>query len=116
MTEARRPGATGEAVAGEVLRVMAFMLSSAKLLASEPKSYGPYRLIDAAGRLGQALERCGLADDSVKALSVEIERQKYYGLEDEAETAVFLDRVLEMAAGAMKRPGAAPDGDKPGYL
>jgi len=109
VTEAQRPG-----VAGEVLRVMTFMLSSAKLLGSEPKSYGPYRLIDAAGRLAQAMERCGLADDAVKALGEEIEKERYYGLEDEAETAAFLDRLLGMAVGAMKRPGAAPEGDKPG--
>lgn len=89
--------------ARETLKLMTFMLSSAKLLATEPKSYGPYRLIDAAGRLAEAMEKCGLADDAVRALGEEIEKEKYYGLNDEAEVAAFLDRVLEIAAAGMRR-------------
>ncbi len=101
MTEVSEPGA----VAREGLRVIAFLLSSARLLGSEPKSYGPYRLVDAAGRLAEALSRCGLADEAIRAIGEEIEKEKYDGLEDEAEVAAFLDRLLEIARAAMGRPG-----------
>lgn len=92
------PEADRARLAREVFKVMTFMLSAAKLLADEPKDYGPFRLIDAAGRLADALERCGFADEAIKAVGREIEREKYYGLNDEGEIRVYLDRILALMA------------------
>ncbi len=84
-------------VAREIFKVMVFMLSSAKLLAKEPKEYGPFRLIDAAGRLAAAMASCGLADEPIKALGEEIDKERDYGLDTEEDIARFLDRVLAVA-------------------
>lgn len=85
------------AVVPEVYKVIVFMLSSAKLLGKEPKEYGPFRLIDAAGRLAAVMVKCGLADEAVQALGDEIEKEKDHGLDTEEDIARFLDRVLALA-------------------
>ncbi len=82
----------------EVYKTMTFILTAAKTLVDEPKDYGPFRLVDAVGRLAQVLVRTGYADDAVRAMAEEIEHEKYYGLKDETELLLFLDKLLEKAA------------------
>ena len=101
----RAAGVAGPAPAEtrEMLQVVAFMLSAAKLLFREPKEYGPYRLIDAASRLAGALENAGLAGATISAARAEIEEEKYYGLNTERDITDLLDRLLPMIQDGMVR-------------
>lgn len=90
-------------VPADMLHVLGFMLTAAKLLHREPKDYGPYRLLDAASRLSYALEQTGLGSAVTRAVGEAIEREKYYGLNTGAEIAELVDQLLPLITGAVAR-------------
>lgn len=87
----------------DMLHVLGFMLSAAKLLYREPKDYGPYRLLDAASRLAYALEQTRLGSATTRAVGEAIEREKYYGLNTQAEIAGLVDQILPLITGLVAR-------------
>jgi len=52
----------------QIVDLLGFLLTSAQGLFDEPKSYGPLRLVDAAGRLLEISADAGLNDDFLNSI------------------------------------------------
>ncbi|MGB3906688.1 MAG: DUF6092 family protein [Anaerolineae bacterium] len=57
----------------ELLLLVGFLLTSAHGLVDEPRSYGPTRLLDAAGRLLAMMDERGMLDGSLREIRAEID-------------------------------------------
>jgi hypothetical protein len=85
--------ASTEEVRDELLLLIGFLLTSAHGLFDEPKSYGPARLLETAGRLLDMMEEQGMLDDSLREVKAAIENERYGPMDEEA----FPDRVDDLA-------------------
>lgn len=74
---------TTEDLTGELLLLIGFMLTSAHGLVDEPKSYGPARLVEAAGRLLDMMEERGMLDDSLKEIKGIIDHERFGPMDEE---------------------------------
>ena len=74
---------TTEDLTGELLLLIGFMLTSAHGLVDEPKSYGPARLLEAAGRLLDMMEERGMLDDSLKEIKGIIDNERFGPMDEE---------------------------------
>jgi hypothetical protein len=74
---------TTEDLTGELLLLIGFMLTSAHGLVDEPKSYGPARLVEAAGRLLDMMEERGMLDDSLKESKGIIDHERFGPMDEE---------------------------------
>jgi hypothetical protein len=74
---------TTEDLTGELLLLIGFMLTSAHGLVDEPKSYGPARLVEAAGRLLDMMEERGMLDDSLKEIKGIIDNERFGPMDEE---------------------------------
>jgi hypothetical protein len=74
---------TTEDLRDEMLVLVAFMLTSAHGLVDEPQSYGPARLLEAAGRLLDMLEEQGILDDSLKEIKGIIDDERFGPMDEE---------------------------------
>lgn len=74
---------TTEDLTGELLLLIGFMLTSAHGLVDEPKSYGPARLVEAAGRLLDMMEERGMLDDSLKESKGIIDNERFGPMDEE---------------------------------
>jgi hypothetical protein len=74
---------TTEDLTGELLLLIGFMLTSAHGLVDEPKSYGPARLVEAAGRLLDMMEERGMLDDSLKGIKGIIDHERFGPMDEE---------------------------------
>ena len=89
---------------------LSFLVSSAHLCVDEPKTYGTFRLIDAACRLiGLALESGGLVDDQfLREFKEDAYKGKLLMMRDEEGYFQFLeDATQKMAVEMKRRAGAA---------
>ncbi len=59
----------------ELLLLVGFLLTSAHGLMDEPASYGPIRLLDAAGRVLSMMDGRGMLDGSLREIGGEIDRE-----------------------------------------
>jgi hypothetical protein len=84
--------ATTDELKGEMLLLVGFMLTSAHGLIDEPASYGPSRLLEAAGRVLDMMEEHGLLDDSLKEIKRAIDDERF-GPMDEEDFAAKLDQL-----------------------
>ena len=77
-----------------------WLLSSARGLLDEPLRYGPMRLLDAACRFGEYLQRRGLAEAPVARVLDGLRQQREKGSTGYAEMGEALDAALgELARG-----------------
>ena len=53
----------------QIIDLLGFLLTSAHGLFDEPKSYGPLRLVDAAGRLLEISADAGINDEFLNSIS-----------------------------------------------
>ena len=74
---------TTEDLTGELLLLIGFMLTGAHGLVDEPKSYGPARLVEAAGRLLDMMEERGMLDDSLKEIKGIIDHERFGPMDEE---------------------------------
>jgi hypothetical protein len=74
---------TTEDLTGELLLLIGFMLTSAHGLLDEPQSYGPARLLEAAGRLLDMMEEQDLLDDSLKHTKAVIDDERFGPMDEE---------------------------------
>ena len=51
----------------DLFLLLGYMLTSARGLFDEPKGYGPFRLVDTAGRILEIMENHELDDDFLRA-------------------------------------------------
>lgn len=67
----------------ELLLLIGFLLTSARGLVDEPKSYGSARLVEAAGRALDLMDQHGLIDDSLRGIKAEIDDQRFGPMDEE---------------------------------
>lgn len=83
----------------EIFELICYMLVSARNLDQETKMYGPFRLVDAASKLIEILEKNGIYDEFLSQVRTMIEDNKYKVMTDKEEFVSFLDDlVLKMVA------------------
>lgn len=70
------------------------MLTSACNLVNETKSYGPFRLIDAASRLITILSENNISSPSLEKIREKIEQGKYKVMEDDSQFSAFLNDLV----------------------
>jgi hypothetical protein len=67
----------------EMLLLVGFMLTSAHGLVDEPQSYGPARLLEAAGRLLDMMEEQGMLDDTLKQIKGIVDSERFGPMDEE---------------------------------
>jgi hypothetical protein len=77
----------------ELTALVIFMLASAHGLHEEPGSYAPFRLLDAAGRLIEVMERHGMDISRLEEAKKGIDEQRFKSMNSES-LLPFLDEVL----------------------
>lgn len=85
--------ANAESLRDELLLLVGFMLTSAHGLLEEPQSYGPARLLEAAGRLLDMMDEQELLDDSLRGIKSEIDDERFGPMDEEG----FPDRLDRLA-------------------
>jgi hypothetical protein len=75
--------ANTEPLRDELLLLVGFLLTSAHGLLDEPQSYGPARLLEAAGRLLEMMDEQGLIDDSLRVIKAEIDDERFGPMDEE---------------------------------
>ncbi len=86
---------TSEDLRDEMLLLVGFMLTSAHGLVDEPQSYGPARLLEAAGRLMDLMEEQGVLDESLMQIKGLIDNERF-GPMDEDGFPARLDQLALM--------------------
>ena len=87
----------------DLVNLAGYLLTSAHGLYDEPAGYGPFRMLDAAGRLLIIMEAAKLADPFLMQLRQDIDENRLGSSDDQALRA-FLDQAcLQYAAGLKKR-------------
>ncbi len=75
--------ATSEELRDELLLLVGFMLTSAHGLLDEPQSYGPARLLEAAGRILDMMEEQEMLDDSLKDMKTVVDHERFGPMDEE---------------------------------
>jgi hypothetical protein len=92
----------------DLVNFVGYLLTSAHGLYDEPAGYGPFRMLDAAGRLLAIIEKAEMADPFLKHLRQVIDEERFGSSDDQALRA-FLDQAcLQYATGLKGRMDASP--------
>jgi hypothetical protein len=83
--------------------LVGYLLTSAHGLFEEPKGYGPFRLVDTAGRLLELMEAHGMADPFLIRLRAAVDGERFGSGGDEQLRAVLNDLCLAYAAELKQR-------------
>ena len=86
----------------DLVNFVGYLLTSAHGLYDEPAGYGPFRMLDAAGRLLAIMEEAELADPFLKQLRLAIDEERLGSSDDQALRA-FLDQVCLQYATELKK-------------
>ncbi|GAH66921.1 unnamed protein product [marine sediment metagenome] len=78
----------------DLLKLFCYIITSARGCVEEPKPYGPFRLIDSAGRIIALLDNEGLANDFLRKERAKIEDNKYLVMQDREKFMEFLDELV----------------------
>ncbi len=81
----------------QAVKLLCFMISSARGLLDEPKLYGPRRLVDAAEKLLELLEEADIYDPSWREMANHIHSGKALMHRDEDYSKEFLDSLMDIA-------------------
>ena len=84
-------------------RLLAFLITSARGCVDEPVLYGPLRLVDAAARLIDIMEKEGKANEDILKLKELIEKKKDLVMYDEEGFIEFLDELSKELARIIKK-------------
>jgi hypothetical protein len=85
--------ANTEPLRDELLLLVGFLLTSAHGLLDEPPSYGPSRLLEAAGRVLGIMDEQGLVDDSLRGIKAQIDEERFGPMDEEG----LPDRLDQLA-------------------
>jgi hypothetical protein len=91
-----------ETLRQDLFLLVGYLLTSAHGLHGEPKGYGPFRLVDAAGRLLAAMDAQGLADPFLTQLAERVEAERV-GHSDDEQLHAALDTLCTDYAVELKR-------------
>jgi hypothetical protein len=100
-----------ETLRQDLFLLVGYLLTSAHGLFAEPKGYGPFRLMDAAGRLLTTMRSQGLADPFLNQLEESIAAERV-GHSDDQQLHDILDNLVTEYADELKRR-VPPREDKP---
>lgn len=79
-----------------IIKLFAYMVTSARGCIDEPKIYGPFRLIDSMSKLYSMLKENNLIKGEEIAKIIEkIEGKKYSCMTDEKEFVKMLDDIID---------------------
>lgn len=80
----------------DIIKLLAYILTSARGCIDEPKIYGPFRLADSASKLFYSLKDNGLInDEGINSIIDKIEEKKHTCMSDEQEFINMLDEVID---------------------
>ncbi len=85
----------------DLVLLVGYLLTSAHGLYGEPASYGPFRLVDAAGRLLGIMEAAGLGEPFLTELKKAIDDQRF-GVSNDEALRTFLDQACVRFAAWLK--------------
>jgi hypothetical protein len=92
----------------DLVNLVGYLLTSAHGLYDEPAGYGPFRMLDAVGRLLIIMEAAKLADPFLMQLRQDIDENRFGSGDDQALRS-FLDQAcLQYAVGLKGRMDASP--------
>ena len=86
----------------EVLELLCYTITSARGLIDEPGGYGPFRLIETAGRLVAIMQRAGLDDEFLRQVATRISSRDVVTRNDEEELVRFLDDLVLLLTRGLK--------------
>ena len=86
----------------DLFLLVGYLLTSAHGLHGEPKGYGPFRLVDATGRLLAVMDAHGLSDPFLAELMEKIEAERV-GHSDDEELHAALDELCTEYAAELKQ-------------
>jgi len=89
----------------EIFELICYIIVSARNLNQETKMYGPFRLVDAASKLIEILEKNGIYDEFLSQVRTMIEDNKYKVMTDKEEFVAFLDDLVLKMVGKLKEAG-----------
>lgn len=89
----------------ELFNLVAYMLTSARGLYDEPPDYGPFRLLDASGRLLEIMNASGELDPFLTRLKEEIDLEREGSMDDDRQRQNLERWVLEVAQELRLRVG-----------
>ena len=78
----------------EFFELICFMVTSARNLIQENRLYGPLRLVDAASRLVDILEKLDLKSPRLEAIKERIEEGENTVMESEEKFTAFLENLV----------------------
>jgi len=104
-----------KALEENAFELVSYMVVSARNLLDEPPRYGPFRLVDAASRLVENLNKTDLGSERLEKIKTQIEAGKYSVMTSEEEFHEFLDSLVSSLIEDM-RWCAKPDGARDDYL
>jgi hypothetical protein len=87
----------------DLFLLVGYLLTSAHGLYGEPKGYGPFRLMDAAGRLLAIMQACELADPFLNRLQRTIDAERFGHGDDDTLQITLNELCLEYAAELKQR-------------
>ena len=85
-----------------IFDLVCYMIVSARNLDRETRMYGPFRLVDAASRLIEILEKSGICDEFLSQVRSMIEANKYKVMTDRDGFVAFLDDLALKMVGRLK--------------
>lgn len=86
----------------KIFELVSFMIVSGRNLLEEPTRYGPFRLVDAVGRLINILEDADMSSERLRSIRDKIEEGKYSAMGTEKEFEEFLEASVLFAIEAMQ--------------
>lgn len=92
-----------ESLRRDLFQLVGYLLTSAHGLYDEPAGYGPFRLMDTAGRLLAIMETHGLADPFLNQLERAIEAERFGSSSDEELRATLNEFSMQYATELKKR-------------
>lgn len=89
----------------EIFELICYIIVSARNLDKETKMYGPFRLVDAASKLIEILEKNGIYDEFLSQVRTIIEANKYKVMTDKEDFVAFLDDLILKMVVKLKKTG-----------
>ncbi|MEM1991888.1 MAG: DUF6092 family protein [Nitrososphaerota archaeon] len=85
---------TESIIEDEHFKLLTFLIVSARGCVDEPPLYGPLRLIDAAEKLIELMDKMGKADERLKEIMKTIHERKFSVVRGEKEFINLLDELV----------------------
>ncbi len=98
-----------DALRQDLFLLTGYLLTSAHGLYEEPAGYGPFRLMDAAGRLLAIMEAHGLANPFLQQLEDVIQAERFGHSDDQELHAILNELCLQYAAELKERYSTKED-------